>query len=99
MGAKAIGLLWSQGKRLLQISNYPYKKGGKMSNKYNDMLVDTLRDAIVDFQETVLRISEIMEQTPEEVIRQLVNSKWDIRECLNDKDISDIVDYEEKNKN
>ena len=53
-----------------------------MSNKYNDQIIDILSDDIADFQAMVLRISEMMEETPEEVIRKLVNSKWDIRKCL-----------------
>ena len=62
-----------------------------MSNKYNDQIIDILSDDIADFQAMVLRISEMMEETPEEVIRKLVNSRWDIRKCLDYKDIISIT--------
>ena len=65
-----------------------------MSNKYNDQIIDILSDDIADFQAMVLRISEMMEETPEEVIRKLVNSKWDIRECLDYKDVVTVWEVE-----
>jgi len=69
-----------------------------MSNKYKDYLIDMLSGDILDFQAMVLRISDMMEEKPEEVIRKLVNSKWDIRECLNDEDVVDILLSEEQKR-
>lgn len=56
--------------------------------------IKQLTTDIINFQNLVLKISEYMEQNPEEVIRELVNSHWDIRECLNYKDIISIVEAE-----
>lgn len=65
---------------------------------YQDDRVDMLATDIKDFQAMVLRISEFMDQKPTEVIRELVNSRWDIRECLDYKDIVSIVEVENAKK-
>ena len=59
-------------------------------------IINYLASDIADFQAMVLRLSETMDQEPEEVIRELVNSKWDIRNCLNYKDMVTVAEVENK---
>jgi hypothetical protein len=53
-------------------------------------------DLVTDFQYTVEYLARTFDEKPEEVIRKLVNTKWDIRECLDYKDIISIIESEEK---
>jgi len=63
----------------------------------DEYLTNYLRDDIIDFQSMVERLAEVMSQEPEEVIRALINGAgYDIRECLNYKDIVSIVESEAK---
>ena len=53
-----------------------------------------MTESIVTFQKIVTGMANLLDQTPEEVIRQLVNSKWDIRGCLDYKDIISVTETE-----
>jgi len=61
-------------------------------------LADDYYDMILEFQGIVEELATQFHEKPEEVIRKLVNTKWDIRECLNYKDIVLIVEAESENR-
>lgn len=66
-----------------------------MSNKQNDLIIDDLIDASVDFKFTVDKFSKQLDQKPEEIVRLLITKiGLDIRECLNYKDIVNIYEFE-----
>jgi hypothetical protein len=53
-----------------------------------------IRNYLLTFQETIEEVSRLTGEDEENVIREFVNSKWDIRECLDYKDIIDICETE-----
>ena len=64
----------------------------------DQVVINKMASDIIDFQNMVYRLSEMLNQKPEEVIRNLVNSRWDIRECLDYKDSITIMEVENGQK-